>query len=345
MRALMGIFLSLATSSVAATAQAQDAVADFFRGKTFTIIVGSPAGGGYDTYGRAIGRHIGRHLPGNPVVVVQNMPGASGFVAASHVYNVAPKDGLTIATVTQGALLEPLLGDNARGKIDPTRFNYIGSATRDVYVCLSRKDAAVQKFADAFDKELVVGASAEYGSVRDFPLLLNRVLGTKFRIVYGYAGNREITLAVEKGEVQGVCGNSWSGIVAMHPRWFDPAGPVRVLVQEDVVGHPDLNAQGVPKTIDFARTDEQRQAMTLLYDELLFSRPYVMAPGVPADRVAAVRRAFDATVADPQFLADAKRINIEIVDPLTGEKLQALIGKMFATPPAIVEMTRAALRN
>ena len=293
-----------AHASLAGGAGARDGD-DFYRGKTLTIIVGSPAGGGYDTYARLIGRHIARHIPGGPAVVVQNMPGASGYVAASHVYNVAPKDGLTMATVTQGALLEPLLGDNTRAKIDP----------------------------------------AEFGSVRDFPQLLNRVLGTKFKIVYGYAGNREITLAVDKGEVQGVCGNSWAGIVAMRPGWFAADGAVRVLVQEDTRGHPALNALGVPRTVDFARSDEQRQVMSLLYEELLFSRPYVMAPGAPAERVETIRGAFDATLVDPEFLAEAKRINVEIVDPLTGEELAAIIRRMYATPAGIVAKTRDALRD
>jgi tripartite-type tricarboxylate transporter receptor subunit TctC len=344
MRRHFAAVLCAALSFGAAPSHAQD-VAGFYRGKTLSIIVGSPPGGGYDTYARMIGRSIGRHIPGRPAVVVQNMSGASGYIAASHIYNVAPKDGLTMATVTPGALMLPLLGDLVPVRIDANRFNFIGSATRDVYVCLVRRDAAVKKYSDLFSRELVVGSVSEGGSVRDFPLLQNRVLGTKFKIVNGYPGNRAVTLAVEKGEVQGACGNSWAGIFAMRPTWFTPDGVARVLVQEDLKGHPDLNKLGIPRTIDFAKTDEQRQVMSLLYRELLFSRPYFVGPGVPSERVAALREAFSETLTDPDFLADVKRLKVEIDDPLSGQDLQKLIANMYATPPDVVAKLRAALKE
>lgn len=324
---------------------ADDGIADFYRGKTFTIVIGATPGGGYDTYARLLGRHLGKHIPGNPAVVPQNMPGASSNVAAIYMYNAAPKDGLALGAVTPGALMEPLLGDQVRARIDPARFNHVGSATRDVFVCVARRDVPVRRFEEAFEKELVIGAVAEGGSARDFPLLLNNAIGTKFRIVSGYPGNRELTLAVEKGEVQGVCGNSYAGLLAMRPDWFRPDGVARVIAQESMTGHPDFNRLGVPLAIDFARTEEQRQMMSLLYEELLFSRPYVMAPGAPVERVAAVRRAVSAALADPELLADAAKMNLEIADPLSGEAIQSIISRMYATPADIIERTRRAMKE
>jgi tripartite-type tricarboxylate transporter receptor subunit TctC len=324
---------------------AQTAIADFYRGKTFTMIIGSTPGGGYDTYARLIARFMGPHIPGSPSVVVQNMPGASSNVAAAYMFNAAPKDGLEMAAVTPGAIMEPLLSDKVQVKIDASKFNYIGRATKDVYVCIVRKDAPIQRFEDVFSKEFIVGAVAEGGSTRDFPLLLRNVLGAKFRIINGYAGNREVTLALDKGELQGVCGNSYSGLKVIEAAWFQPDGLVRVLVQEDLKGSPELNAKGVPLAINFAKTDEQRQIISLLYEELSFARPYLMAPGVPAPRVEAIRAAFTATLQAPEFLAEAHRINVDITDPLSGEDLQKLIAKMYSAPADIVEKTRLALKE
>ncbi len=339
------LFACLAAALGRAPAMAQESVADFYRGKTFSIVIGATPGGGYDTYARLIGRFIGKHIPGNPQVTPQNMPGASSNVAAAWIYNVAPKDGLAMGAVTPGAIMEPLLGDQVRVRIDSTKFNHVGSATRDVFVCVVRKDAPVRTFEDVFSRELVVGAVAEGGSARDFPLLLKNVIGAKLKVVSGYPGNRELTLAMEKGEVQGVCGNSYAGLLVIRADWFRPDGIAKVLVQEDMNGHPDLNRDGVPLAINFARTPEQRQMMSLLYEELLFARPYVMAPGVPADRVAAIRKALSDVLRDPELLAEARRMNLEIVDPLPGEEIQKIIARMYATPADVVVGTRRAMKE
>lgn len=320
---------------------AQESVAGFYRGKTITIVVGSSPGGGYDLYGRLIARFLGRHLPGNPAVGVQNMPGAASNVAAAHVYNVAPKDGTTIGAIFMGAVVDPLFGDLKRQTHDTQKFQYIGNANVDAYVCLVRGDAPVKNLADAFTNELVVGGSADGASTRDFPSMLRNLLGVKFKIVAGYPGTREINLALEKGEIQGACGETWSSVAATYPAWFR-SGLVKPLVQEANVGYPELDALGVPLARQFAKTDEQRQILELVYSQAAFGRPYVVAPETPAERVSALRRAFMETMTDPDLVAEARKLNVDIA-ATRGEDLQALIGKLYATPADVVAKARAAI--
>jgi len=326
---------------LATAAHGQDAVAQFYKGQTVTIIVGSSAGGGYDLYGRMIARHLGRHIPGNPTVAVRNMPGAASNLAAGHVYSVAPKDGSVIGAIFMGAVVEPLFGGKARATHDPVRFNYIGNANRDTYMCIVRGDAPVKAFADAFERDLIMGGTAEGASTRDFPVMLKNLLGVKFKIVAGYTGSREINLAIERGEVQGGCGQTWSSVAATYPAWFRD-GTVKVLAQEDSEGHPDLNRQGVPRTLDFARTAEQRAILELVYSQSRFGRPYVVAPEVPPERVAALRRAFMSAMRDPELVAEAEKIKLDVF-AISGDALQTLIGRLYATPADIVEKARQAL--
>jgi tripartite-type tricarboxylate transporter receptor subunit TctC len=331
----------LALGLCATAAQAEEPVADFYKGRTVTIVVGSSPGGGYDLYGRLIARFMPRHIPGNPQVVVQNMPGAASNVAAGYVYNVAPKDGTVIGAIFMGAVVDPLFGDVKRLTHDTQKFNYIGNANSDAYVCLVRTDAPVKRMEDAFSTELVMGSSAEGASTRDFPMLLKNVLGAKFKIVAGYPGTREINLALEKGEVQGACGETWSSVAATYPNWFK-THLVKPLVQESNVGYPELDRMGVPLTSAFATTPEQKEILQLVYSQTTFGRPYVVAPGVPADRVAALRKAFMDTMADPELVAEAKRINVDI-GAISGEELQKLIARVYATPRDIVDKAKAAM--
>ncbi len=322
-------------------ASAQDSVAQFYRGKTITIIAASSPGGGYDLYARTIARHLGKHLPGNPSVIVSNMPGAASNVAAAYIYNVAPKDGTVIGGLFMGAVVEPLFSGRVRTTHDMSKLNYIGNANKDVYVCLVRAEAPVKSFAEVFEKELVVGASADGASTRDFPELLKNLLGAKFKIVAGYPGTRQINLAMERGEVDGGCGQSWSSVSATYPAWFKE-GKVKVLAQEDPEGYPDLNKQGAPLTRDFAKTDEQKQILDLIYSQTIFGRPYAVAPDVPKERVDALRKAFIATMRDPELKAEAARIKLD-VDAIGGDELQAAIVKMYATPVHILDKARQAM--
>jgi tripartite-type tricarboxylate transporter receptor subunit TctC len=331
---------ALLLAAAAARSAEGDAVAQFYRGRTISIYVGSPVGGGYDGYARLFARYFGKYIPGNPTVLVQNMPGAGSNKAAGFIYGPAPRDGTAIGAIQPGAIMAPLLSAQPVQQ-EPRKFIYLGNANSDVYLCLVRGDAPVKSFAEVFSHEVVLGASAEGTTLRDLPVILDNVLGTKFRMVTGYAGSHEVTLAIEKGEVQGMCGMGWVSISMEHPDWM-PSGKMRVLAQEDLKGHPDLNRMGVPLTIDFAKTDEEKKVLELIYSQNIFGRPYVLPPGVPPDRVAALRAAFLAAFNDPDLRADAERMHFE-VGPLSGEDLQDLIARIYALPPRISERAKAAM--
>jgi tripartite-type tricarboxylate transporter receptor subunit TctC len=327
--------------SLATPAHAQDAVASFYRGKTITMLIGAPAGGGYDLYARMVGRHIGRQIPGGPAVVSTNMVGAGGNLMVEYLNAVAPKDGTVIGSVAPGVFLEPMLGDKAKVKFDPPRLNFIGSANKEIYVCFVRSDAPAKSFADVFTHEIIVGATAEGGSTRDMPVLLNNVLGAKFRVVSGYAGTRNIVMAIEKGEVQGQCGTGWSSINTLHPDWFR-SGQARVLAYEGPNTSDDLRAMNVPSTLDFVKNGEQRRILDLVYSQTTFGRPFMMAPEVSRERVDALRAAFDATMRDGAFLEEAAKIKLDI-RPLPGTEVQALIAGVFSTPPDVADKAKRAL--
>jgi tripartite-type tricarboxylate transporter receptor subunit TctC len=336
--------LLIGVAAMPSVAAAQESVAAFYRNRTINLIVGSSAGGGYDLYGRLVARYIGRHIPGNPAVVVSNMPGAGSIVLTQFIANVGPKDGTTIGAIFPGAIMEPLLGDKGKVKYDVTRLNYLGSANSDGYVCVARADAPVKRYADVFDTEIILGASSGGGSTVDFPTMMINLLGAKFRLVTGYPGSNEIALAIEKGEVQGTCGVGWSTITTGRPQWIRD-GFARVLAQENLKAMPDIAALGAPLTLTFAKTDEQRQIMELVYAQPTFGRPYVVAPDVPSERVEALRAAFAATMADPELLAEAKRIHLDVVEPMPGAELQTLVQRLLSTPPDIVEKTKAAIKS
>lgn len=328
--------LAIATLGVS-DGRAED-VADFYKGKQINIFIGSAPGGGFDAYGRLVARHIGNHIPGNPTVVPQNMPGAGQTRAAGHVYSVAPKDGTSIAAVSPGALLTPLLG-GPKIQYDPAKFLYLGSANGDIYICVIRPDAPVKAFKDALATELIVGVSS--GTTRDMPTVLKNVLGAKLKLVTGYPGTKEITLALQRNEVQGLCGFGYASLITQYPDWI-ANGVVKVLVQESTVGHPDLNKAGVPRAVEFAKTPEDRQVLELVYSQGLFGRPFIVAPEVPKDRVAALRKAFMAAMKDPNLIAEAQKMNLEI-DPMPGDEVQALVAKVYASPAQVVERAKKAL--
>jgi tripartite-type tricarboxylate transporter receptor subunit TctC len=336
-RAVVAGACMLAAANLAA---AQESVEQFYKGKQLQIVVGSSAGGGYDTYARLLARHLGDHIPGNPAVVVQNMSGAGSNRAAGYIYSVAPKDGTVAGAIFPGAILQPLLG-GPPVQHEPAKFLYLGNANSDVYVCFARADAPVKDFKDALSTELIVGASGDGATTRDFPVMLNNLLGAKFKLVMGYPGSREIALAMERGEVQGVCGIGWTGIEILYPEWF-AKGTIKPLVQLSVKGHRDLHARKVPTTLEFARNADERSVMELIYSQGVFGRPFVLPPGVPADRVAALRKAFMATFADPRLLAEAKKMNFDI-EPMSGEDMQALVARLYATPANVVEKAKQAL--
>ena len=335
---IVGIVTTL--QAAASVAMAQDPVEQFYRGKTISIYIGSSAGGGYDAYARALSRHMGKYIPGYPAIVPQNMPGAGGNKAAGYVYSVAPKDGTAIGALFPGGILAPLIGDTPI-QHDPSKFIFVGRANSDVYTCVVRADTPIKSFKDAFTQEVIVGASNEGGTTRDMPTLSNNVLGTKFRVVTGYAGTREITLAVERRETQGLCGFGYTSLLSVRPEWV-AKNFVRILVQENVKGAAALNKLGVPRTIDFAKTPEDRQVMELIYSQAVIGRPYVLPAGVPPERVAALRKAFMAALKDPAMLAEAAKMKLD-VEPLSGGDVQTMVAQWFATPKHVVERAKQSL--
>ena len=317
---------------------AADEVADFYRGRTVSMVVGAASGGGYDTYARAVARFLGRHIPGAPSIVVQNMPGAGQSLAAHYVYAVAPKDGTVIAATSPGALLAPLLG-GPKVSYDPNRFHFIGNANDEVYACFVLPSAPVKTFADVFENDLILGVTS--GSTRDMPSALKHILGARLKLITGYRNTKDVMLAMERGEVHGLCGIGYASVVVQNPERI-AQGKLMVLVQESATGHPELNRRGIPLAVSFARTAEQRQALELIYSQGLFGRPFAVAPEVPAARVAALRRAFMAAMADPQLIAEAERMKLDI-GPISGEAVQAALRAAFATPKPVVELARKAL--
>ena len=321
-------------------AAAQD-LASFYKGKQMTIVVGSSAGGGYDTYARLVGRHMGKHIPGNPIFIVQNMPGAGGNVSANYLYNVAPKDGTVIGAYQSGVILEPLLGKTAV-KHDPSKAIYLGSANDDVYICIARADAAAKSFQDLMTTELILAAS-QSSSTADYPEVINAVLKSKFKPVTGYAGSREISLAIERGEAQGACGLAWPSINVTQPGWFD-SGRMHVILQTHATGHPELNAKGVPLAHSFAKTDEDRAMLDLFFSQSRFGRPFVIAPDVPKDRADALRKAFAETMKDPEARAEAAKFRLDM-DPVSAQDVQEAVRRVYASPPAVIAKVKAALGN
>lgn len=340
----MGRSLAGATALGALLFAVQPALADesaFYKGRQVNLVIAATVGGGYDLYGRLVARHIGKHIPGSPNVVPQNMLGGGGNTAAGFVYGTAPKDGSVIGAATAGVVLDAILLEKARIQHDPRKFKWLGSAASDQMVCVVDRASGVTSFNDAFSREVLIGVSG--GTTRDYPQMLNKVLGTKFKLIMGYPGTRDVHLAMERKEVDGVCGMSFVSIQSQRPDWLKEDG-VRFLVQEGSIDEPQLSARKVPLTIDFAKDPEQRQVMEMLYNQNIYLRPFMVAPETPPARVEALRKAFMAALADPEMLAEAAKARLTI-SPKSGEEMERMVEAVFAAPPRIHERLRESLLN
>lgn len=329
------------TMAAGAAAAAQEAVASFFKGKTVTIVAGSSAGGGVDVYARLIGRHMSKHIPGNPAVIIQNMPGAGSLTAARHLYTVAPKDGTQIGVVLSTALFDPLMTGQDLQAYDPRKFIYLGNANADTSVCVVRRDAPVTSYAELLEKELVVGGTGPGSALVDYPVMERHLLGSKLKLIAGYKGSNEVSLAIQRNEVQGVCGLLWSSARQQYPDVLKPDGAVKVLVQQDTRSSPEIAKLGAPLIMDFARTPEQKSALDVFLTQGSISRPFMLPPGVPPERAEALRRAFDATMEDPEMRAEAAKQGSD-VDAVPGAEVQALVEKVYATPRDLIATLRSA---
>jgi tripartite-type tricarboxylate transporter receptor subunit TctC len=334
-RGLAGALLALLPTS---PCLAQSA-AEFYKGKTIELDIGLSVGGAYDAYARMLARTMGRYIPGNPAIVPRNIEGAGSMRLANHLYNTAPKDGTSFGTINRGTGFEPLLGSKG-AQFDATRFNWIGSTNNEVSVCVAWHTSGVVTFEDARRHALVVGATGPSADTYQFPKITNAVLGTKFKIVTGYPGGNDVDLAMERGEVEGRCGWSWTSVKGLHQSWLD-RNDINILYQMGLSKHRDL--PDVPLIIDLARTDEERAILRLIFARQVMAWPFLAPPGTPSDRVDALRKAFMATVRDKDFLAEADKAGLEIT-PVSGEDIQKLVQQVYGTPAAIVRQAAELLQ-
>ena len=328
--------LALFIACAAGTAHA-DEIADFYRNRQLDIVVGTGPGGGYDANARLLARHLGRHVPGNPTVVVNNMPGGGGIVAANWLYNVAPKTGAVIGTFSNAMLTQPLFGaDSVR--FETTKFAWIGSLSREDGVCIASRASGVKTFEDFRRRNAVVGTTAPGTTTHLFPTLLNKLFDTPMRFVTGYADGSSIVLALQRGEVEAIC-QTWSSLKIAHPELI-PQGVATPVISIGLGANPELS--GLAAITDLARNDEQRDILKIILAPTVAGRPFAAPPGAPAERVSALRAAFAATLEDRAFLEDARRLRVE-VSSTTGAEMESLLTAIFAASPQLIERVRALL--
>ncbi len=330
--------LVVAMAGAAVAPARADAVADFYRGKTVSVVIGFSVGGGYDLYARLLARHLGRHIPGQPNVLPQNREGAGSERATLYLYNAAPKDGTVIGTFSRSMVVAPLL---INAPFDATRFSWLGSISSDVSVCMTWQTSQIATFSDMLAKPFTMGGLGKDADPDIFANVLRNMFGAKLKLVSGYPGTNDATLAMERGEVNGMCGVSWSTAKARHMDWIK-SKRVNMPVQFGLRKEADIPE--VPAVTDLAKGDEQTKMLRLILTGQAMARPYVAPPGIPADRHQALIAAFEATMKDPDFLADAEKAQVDVV-PVTAREIQALLSEVYATPKDIVAKAAKAIAN
>jgi tripartite-type tricarboxylate transporter receptor subunit TctC len=336
---LAKLAIALIPTLLAVTPAQAQPVAEFYRGKTVQLLIGYTPGGNYDLHGRVLARHIGKHIPGNPTVVPQNMSGAGSLRLATFFYNVAPKDGTAFGIIGRSVPVEPLLGSGSI-KFDTRRFTWIGSVSDEHTVCAMWHTSKIKTWNDMLSTPFMVGSQGP-GSDEMFAYMIRSIFGVKLRVVAGYPGGNEINLAMERGEVDGRCGWSWGSVKATRSDWLtrkDIVLPLQIALK----GAPDLTH--VPLVANFARTDRDRRILQLVLSRQQMAWPFAAPPDLPQDRAAALRAAFDATMKDPEYLAETKQRGLE-VNPMTGAEIDTLIGELYATPPESIAATKAAITD
>ena len=329
--------MSMLPALAALPASAQPA-ADFFKGKSVTIYVGLSAGGGYDANARLVGRHIGKYIPGNPNIVIRNMPGAGGLVMTNHVANVAPKDGLHLGAPQRGVPFEPILGHESKAKFDPRTLNWIGSVNADTSVTIVSRKTGVKSWQDLLTKEVIVGGTGVGTESVTVPYILRNLLGLKFKVIAGFPGGTEVNLAMVRGEVDGRGTFSWTSLKPHKKEWID-SGDFIVMFQMGLRKHPDL--QDVPLVTDLAQSDEVKRMLRLQFTAFELGRPIFAPEGVPADRVLALQKAFDASMKDKDLITEAEKGNME-VNPMSGPEMAEIFKELFATPKELIAKLGAA---
>jgi tripartite-type tricarboxylate transporter receptor subunit TctC len=333
MRAVTALIWVAACWPAGAHAQTAE---EFYRGKSITMLVGSGAGGGYDTYARIFARHMSRHIPGNPTIIAKNMPAAAGLAAASVLYTTADKDGSTIAAFTNGAAMEPLFG-NTSARYDAQKFNWLGSIGKLQNVCATWHQSPVKTIEAARAREVIVAAAGATSNTAIVPKALNALIGTKFKVIAGYDTGAGLTLSIERGEAEGICGLSWSTIKASRPHWIRDK-LLNIIVQMGLQKLSDL--PDVPSALDLVTDPENRPVLELILIRQEAGRPFAAPPGVPADRIAVLRRAFAATLDDGEFRAEADKAQLEI-EPLTAREIETFLARAYGAPRTTVQKAAA----
>jgi tripartite-type tricarboxylate transporter receptor subunit TctC len=306
-------------------------VEDFYKRKRITLYVGYSPGGGYDRYSRTLARHMGRNIPGKPRIIVKNRPGAGSMIITNEIYASLPQDGTVIGNVGRGMPTEPLLG-NKEAKFDGRKFQWLGSMNNEVSVCVVWHTVPVNFWADLLDRGAIMGGTGAGSDTDTFPLVLNNLFGTKMKLVTGYPGGNDINFAMERGELEGRCGWSWSSVVSTRPQWLKD-DKIKILLQMSIAKHPNL--PDVPFVMDFATTKKQLQILKLIYARQLWGRPYMVGPGVPKARVEALQAAFIKTMKDKKFLKDAKRQKLELAW-VDGPRVQRAIEELYSFPEDVI---------
>src|SRR2546429_1848542 len=312
---------------VSTTAWAQGP-AEFYKGRTVELYIGYSVGGGYDIYARLLARHMARHIPGNPVIAPKNMPGAGSLTLANWLYAAAPRDGSVFGTIGRGIAFDPLLGTQGT-KFTATELGWLGSANDEVSVCAAWGKSGITKFEDLYARPVFIGGTGAGADTDLFPKVMNNILGTKMKLVTGYPGGNDITLAMQRGEVEARCGWSWSSIKSGHAQWVKD-GTIKLLVQLSLAKHPDL--PDVPLIMDLVKTPEQRAILRLVFARQVMGRPFLAPPGLPPERLALLRRAFMDTMKDPAFLPEGGGIKLQIT-PGDGAAGEEPLARSVTPPP------------
>ena len=336
----LDVLSGIATAAlVAATPVSAQSLAEFYRGKSISLEIPTSVGGGYDVHARLLARHMGRFIPGNPTIVPKNTEGASGLRLANSLYNNAPKDGTAFGIFLRSSAFEPQFGNKA-AQYDATRFTWIGSPSSEVSICVAWHTTGITSINDLLTREMLIGSLGPSADTTVYPRVMNGVLGTRVKIIHGYPGGNDIMLAVERGELGGRCAWSWSAAKATRRDWIEQKR-VHILVQLGLSKHPDL--PDVPLIVDLAKKSEDRDILKLVFARQEIAWPFVAPPDLPKDRADALRTAFNATMKDKAYLAEAERAKLEIM-PIAGEDIQKLIAELYAAPAAIVQKTMDMLK-
>jgi tripartite-type tricarboxylate transporter receptor subunit TctC len=331
----------VAVAAVLAFTASSAAAQDFFAGKTIDLMVGAPPGGGYDIYGRIVARHLGRHIPGNPNIVPKNMPGAGSARAAGFIAKIAPKDGTVIANIMPGAVIGPLLDPKTEKLFDPTEVQYLGNVNNGTRVCISSTQSKVKTFDDARNIKSAFGGVSTNDSTRDYGYMHKKTSGAVWNMVTGYNGTADLALAVERNEIDGFCGFDWASLKSQRPNWVKDK-LVNILLQDSIEPNDELTKLGVPHVFRYVTSDTNRKVVELILSQQVFHRSFIAPPGTAPAALAILRKAFDATMKDPQFLAEADKLRIDVA-PLSGERVQEVVRTLYASPPDVVDLARAAI--